>query len=350
MAEVAVRSLLREGCDVHVIAGYGKGARLKGLLGDNCHLIDADSWKSPLSWWRLRQLLKTLSADIIHYVDGVNWMVASSICLPGKRVLHQHYRPSIVPFDTKSLALMKFKMLGVKSIISISYGAASDLKSVAGIDPQKIKVIHNAVDIAYLPSALKHSEDQFTRLGMAVRIVKDKGVEEAIELLCLLPRRFKLVVAGDGPDIKRLKLLVKEKGLQSRVEWLGLLSDVRNFYSAIDYYLFMSWYEGFGLSVAEAMACGIPVVGLLGDGEISEPEYPLVTDANSMLIPKSSIDFKKESDPGVLNLLSDELIKLDLDGPRRAILIQNGRNWIQDRFSSERYGLCLVNHYRDIIG
>lgn len=348
VAEVAIRSLLNVGVDVHAVVGGGSGGRMKRLLGDKCHLINSTSWKDPRGWLRFRRVVKKLSPDVIHFASASNWMIASSIGLNSARIMHQHFRPNIEPNGAKHIRQIKWKMMGAQKIIAISYGAARQLVTLCGVTEYKVAIIHNAVDKTYLNIAPKHVSN-IKRLGMAVRIVEDKGVEDAIELLTFLPENFILTVAGDGPVLPRLKKLAEQKGLSGRVEWLGLVADIETFYSKIDFYLYLSWYEGFGLSVAEAMACGIPVVGLLGDGEISEREYPLVTELNSRLIPRSSRKFCRELDIGTFKRLSDAIVDLEGNKESRIRQTENAKGWIVSHFSSDLYGERLLQVYNDAI-
>jgi glycosyltransferase involved in cell wall biosynthesis len=348
MAEVAIRALVRQGLDVHAVIGYGPGRRIKRLLDSNCHLINSNSWGDLRGWMRLRMLLTTLAPDVIHFASASNWMVAATLGMKPARIMHQHFRPSIGPNAYKHIRGIKWRMIGSQRVIAISHGAARQLVTLCGIPESKVSVIHNAIDTGYLTSASSQRGD-VRRLGMAIRIVEDKGVEDALTLIALLPNEFHLTVAGDGPDLKRFKSLAERKGISHRVEWLGLIESIDSFYSAIDYYLYLSWYEGFGLSVAEAMSCGVPVVGLLGDGEIAEPEFPLVTSENSRLVPRSSRQFCRETNAETFANLRDAILELDRDNGLRDRLVQNAKAWISERFSSDDYGRRLYQLYRDAI-
>ncbi|MFC3205353.1 glycosyltransferase family 4 protein [Aquamicrobium soli] len=348
VAEVAIRSLLRLGIEVNAIIGYGQGGRIKRLLGKNCHLVNAKSWKDLQGWIRMRRLVKQLAPDVIHFASSSNWMAACTFGLPPLRIMHQHFRPNIGPNAIKHIRYARLTMVGSNRVIAISYEAARQLINLCGIPEARVAVVHNAIDDEYLTASRRRPTDK-KRLGMAIRVVEDKGAEDAIELLSLMPENFVLTIAGDGPALPRLKALSEEKGLACRVEWLGSIQDIDEFYSAIDYYLYMSWYEGFGLSVAEAMTCGIPVVGLLGDGEIAEPEYPLVTQENSLLLPRSSRRFCRETDMATLEKLRDAIIELDKTGDAQVMQIEAARLWITDRFSSDHYGRQLLQVYRDTL-
>jgi glycosyltransferase involved in cell wall biosynthesis len=73
--------------------------------------------------------------------------------------------------------------------------------------------------------------------------------------------RFRLLVAGDGVMLPELKELSKELDIEENVHWLGYCADPTSLLQASDVFILSSVGEAFGLVVAEAMACGVPVVG-----------------------------------------------------------------------------------------
>ncbi|KFC86791.1 glycosyltransferase [Hafnia alvei] len=75
-----------------------------------------------------------------------------------------------------------------------------------------------------------------------------------------LPISPHLVVIGSGELQTTLKTISRELGIDERVHWLGLRTDVAEWYSACDLFILSSKWEGFGLVVAEAMSCERPVV------------------------------------------------------------------------------------------
>ena len=108
------------------------------------------------------------------------------------------------------------------------------------------------------------------------RLVPRKGVDNAIRALSILVRRLGvpaelLVVGGNSdiadsavtPEIARLRNVAAEAGVADRVTFTGRRSRelLKLYYSAADVFVATPWYESFGMTAIEAMACGTPVVG-----------------------------------------------------------------------------------------
>lgn len=115
------------------------------------------------------------------------------------------------------------------------------------------------------------------KIGYSGRVVKEKGLQTVLEALSKLLKKnmpFELYVAGSGTHKDSLEKKIKELGIEGRVHFLGAIeqSVLPAFYSSMDALVLPSlttsaWKEQFGRVLAEAMACGTPVVGS-SSGEI----------------------------------------------------------------------------------
>lgn len=356
VAEIIASSLIAAGVDVNVACAYGNPGRVKENLGDRCFFMNSTGRGDFKAWFRYRKFVRKLSPDIIHYVDCVGWMTLAGIFLKSKRIMHQHSRPDFGENGRKKLKYIRWLVATGDRVIAISQGAGKQLVEKCGVKKEKLSVIYNAVDPNYLTSNKSSSIDKLKTssdiniLGMAIRVVEDKGVEDALRLLKNLPSNFHLVIAGDGPARKKMEVYAANLGVSDRLRWLGSVSNIIDFYESIDYYLFMSWYEGFGLSVAEAMFCRKPVVGLLGDGEIAEQEYPLVTVENSLLIKRSNLNsFTSEPDERIIKSLAEEIVNLESDFNKRDLLTTNAFNWVNERFTSKVQLKNLLKAYNSTL-
>lgn len=96
-------------------------------------------------------------------------------------------------------------------------------------------------------------------IGTVGRLAREKGHEVLLRALAKLPDDVQLVIVGEGEQYAALERQAAERGLAERVRFTGYV-DSRLVLRAFDIYVQPSYYEGFGLSILEAMAAGLPVV------------------------------------------------------------------------------------------
>ena len=99
------------------------------------------------------------------------------------------------------------------------------------------------------------------------RLGKEKSLDFLIRAFAVVAGRDKnaiLVLVGDGPERTNLEAQVQSLGLKDRVRFTGYIqrTEVRHFLAAADVFVFGSLFETQGLVVIEAMAAGLPVVGV----------------------------------------------------------------------------------------
>ena len=115
--------------------------------------------------------------------------------------------------------------------------------------------------------------DRSVLLGMG-RLHPQKGFDRLLPIFARLRSthpNWHLVLLGEGDERARLEARVRDLGLQEHVSLPGWVSDVDGALSRSDLFVLPSRYEGFGNVVAEALACGVPVVTMdcpSGPGEI----------------------------------------------------------------------------------
>lgn len=118
----------------------------------------------------------------------------------------------------------------------------------------------------------KKDEKIILQLG---RMVPRKGVDNVIDALSNLKKNkepVRLVIVGGEsdsadpllcPEIARLQKIAQEKGVGSFVTFTGRKQrdELKFYYAAADIFITTPWYEPFGITPLEAMACGTPVIG-----------------------------------------------------------------------------------------
>lgn len=146
-------------------------------------------------------------------------------------------------------------------------GALKDELVKMGADHEKIRVLRNGVDLKnFMPPT--NREELRKKIGVNGKtilsvghLVKRKGHDLVIEALASLPD-IKLLIAGIGPEEKKLRILTQSLQLENRVNFLGLISheDLKDYYGSADITVLASEREGWANILLESMACGTPVV------------------------------------------------------------------------------------------
>ena len=160
-----------------------------------------------------------------------------------------------------TLSLLRKK---VNTIIAVSNFTAKSLSS-NGVSEVKIFVSGNAVNSKLLHS-VKSCFDKKVFDGIFVgRIAKEKGVFDLLEVWKRIVKargNVKLLIVGTGIELASLREKIRELNLENNVFLRGRCSDPE-LYSLLKssrFFIFPSLFEGWGLAVAEALACGLPVI------------------------------------------------------------------------------------------
>lgn len=171
-------------------------------------------------------------------------------------------------------AMTRLSVRRARHIIAVSAHTRDDLVHHFGVRPERVTVIPNAADERYRPANTANDITRFkTANNLPDRFILFVGTLEPRKNLRRLIEAFALL-SGDDPDVKLvivgasgwltsdLAPHVQSRGLSDHVIFTGYVSDedLPRWYQAATVFCYPSLYEGFGLPVLEAMACGTPVV------------------------------------------------------------------------------------------
>ncbi len=157
----------------------------------------------------------------------------------------------------------------IDHVITVSECSRQDLMEQMGIPEDRITVIHQGVDLEkFSPSSvLPNKRFEFMPYVLCVAGTDPtKNVTSLIEAFSKLPLNIRsqhhLVLVGDVQKNKELQQCVQAHGIAERTVFTGVVSDseLAEYYQQASVFVFPSLYEGFGLPVLEAMACGCPVI------------------------------------------------------------------------------------------
>lgn len=230
-----------------------------------------------------------------------------------------------------------------RRVVTVSHFTAQVVAETHGVSPARLAVIHPAVDPALLRAAKDAAgpapdTDTVTLLTVARLSAEEryKGCDAVISALPVVRAAAgvaRYVIAGDGDDRPRLQALAEERGVGDAVTFAGRVprEGLPALYRGCDMFVMPSiaerrpagWTgEGFGIVYIEAAAFGRPVVAGNGGGA---PEA--VRDG----VTGAVVDGRDA------DAVAAVLIRLALDAPLRRRMGEAGRQWVQERFTFERF-------------
>ena len=161
-----------------------------------------------------------------------------------------------------------------KKIIVPSKNTKKDLIKFYKVNPEKIKVIyHGAESIKYKVSSIKQGEkDNFNILYIG-RLEKRKNLVNLVRAFELFRKRhyimspakksYKLILVGkEGFGFEEIKSAINQSPYKNDIIVKGYVSEIekKKQFEKADIFVLISFYEGFGLPIIEAMSHGVPVV------------------------------------------------------------------------------------------
>ena len=168
---------------------------------------------------------------------------------------------SLNPLHLTYLYLEKKCFKNAKKIIANSNMIKKEIIKEYKIDPKKIEVVYNGVEIKDFDkkSAIERLKNEFDIINEKILLFvgsgfERKGVEEFLKILSKIDHPFKAFIVGKEKNINRYKNLSKKLNLEDKVFFTGPRKDVDTFYAAADIFLFPTHYEPFSNVILEAMS------------------------------------------------------------------------------------------------
>ena len=303
---------------------------------------------SPRGQLALPWLLKHLEADVFH---STNYMMPLLGCEKTKRVVTIHDLIPLLfrnhaPKSKKARLFPVFKFLmhqigrRADCIITVSDSTRNDVLrelNIAAEKQSRVVSIPEAADAAFRPA-----ENPRPRMRPRILYV---GRRDPYKNLPGLIEAFAQVRAGGvdaalriiGPEDTRYPEAPRralELGLNDHIEWIGYVPDrkLAEQYQESDVFVLASKYEGFGLTVLEAMACGTPVVC-----------------SNIGSLPEVVGDAAIQVDPNNAGEIADAIRRVLTDPPLAAALREKGLARAA-QFSWKRTAELTLKAYESLAG
>lgn len=323
------KGMIDKGHQVHILVG-GTGAFTKELEKNNISFSSLTYLKREISliydvlgFVEIKKHLKKLKPDIVHCHSSkaglLGRLAAKSLKLPVVFTAHGWaFTDGISPKMQRIYAtLERFLTKFSDHIITVSeYDRQHGFKYQVGT-PELVQTIHNGVpDIQTL--AIKKTNSR-VRLIMVARFENPKDQHFLIQALSNLPKHlnWQIDFLGEGPNLLKCQELTVNEQLDSKIIFHGQSFKVKEFLNQADIFVLISNYEGFPLTILEAMSTSLPIIASDVGGV-----HESVSSENGYLIPKGNID-----------TLTQALTKLIVDTDLCQQLGQNSRHLYETKFS-----------------
>lgn len=260
--------------DRAAVAQFHNGpVRLAPSRGVTTRPVQRIAWEQT----RLPGMLRRLHVDVFHSPVNVlplRLPCASVVTIHDLAFVHypQFYRPA------RRLYQRVFTSRSARHatrVIADSHSTRRDIITYFDVNPDHVRVVYPAIEPRFRPVAdpaalgnfrAEHHLPEHFLLYLAT-LEPRKNVEGLVrayaQLRTLDPAVPPLVLAGaKGWYYETIFALVRTLGIERAVTFAGYVRDEEQplWYAAADLFIYPSYFEGFGLPVAEAMACGTPVI------------------------------------------------------------------------------------------
>jgi glycosyltransferase involved in cell wall biosynthesis len=244
--------------------GIGRFARhvLAGL--DYRPIALSSNPAAPLDSWSLARALSGLAHNDLFFSPGYN----TPLFCHSPFVFTIHDLSHIYCSEISGPAIrlyygtvMKRACRHAASILTVSEFTRKQIIDWSGVSPEKVVNVGLGVDPSYQPEGDSYELPfpYFLSVSNRRRHKNEFRMVEAFANARLDPEVHLVLTGNPVPELIRC---IEAHQLRSRVDFLGLVPEARmpSLYRGAEALIFVSLYEGFGLPVLEAMACGTPVV------------------------------------------------------------------------------------------
>ncbi|MDX6613095.1 MAG: hypothetical protein QOD75_2281 [Blastocatellia bacterium] len=330
-------SLAVKGHEVHVALSPRSPLKtlLRGIPEENIVTLPMRNALDAASALDLARLISRKQIEVVHVHMARDYPLAAYATRRNRSSRLIITRHVLFPLSR----LHGVTLSNVARVIAVSDAVARRLQEQQLFPPDRIVTVHNGIDAARFSAArLNFNREAFRQrrglpangflIGTVGEINPLKGHEDFVRTAALLADRFPdlhFIIAGEDSSLHNehlaaLEKLIEELGLKERVHRLGWLDDISELYCAFDVFVSTSHSESFGLAIAEAMACGTPVVASATDGAVEI----IAHGTTGLLVPVADA-----------NATADAIARLLANEEQRQEIGKAGRASIDKRFGLE---------------
>jgi len=184
--------------------------------------------------------------------------------------------------------------------------------------PETLITVHNGIpDCPHRATPDSHT---VPTIVMVARFSQQKAQSMLVDAVHSLPVPFRLAFVGDGPLREAVERQVDALGARDKVDFLGQRLDIPEILASADIFALFTRWEGFPISILEAMRAGLPVVA----SDVNGVHEAVADGQTGFLIP-----------PGDVGLFRERLTQLLVDAKLRLRMGLAGRRRFQREFTAE---------------
>jgi len=226
----------------------------------------------------LRRQWSRRPPDVVHahfWMSGLASVEAAAGLAPVVQTFHalgsvkRRHQGAADPSPADRVELERTLCRDVGHVVATCSDEVFELRRL-GLPSDRVSVVPCGVDTSvFTPRGPVAPRSDRARLLVLGRLVERKGQDDAVRALPAVPGAELVVVGGPptdavdaDPEVRRLRAVAAEVGVGDRLVFTGAVArdDVPAWVRSADVVLAVPWYEPFGITPLEAMACGRPVV------------------------------------------------------------------------------------------
>ena len=160
-------------------------------------------------------------------------------------------------------------------VTTVSEFLADKARALYGVNPDKVAVVYSGIDLEQFSRSTSEPRSSGPVVGWVGRLVPVKRVDILLRAVAAArgqgtPSGLRVIVVGDGDLKSDLVQLAQSLGIGEIVDFVGQVSAPQTFLAEMDLFVFPSRDEGAAMAVNEAMASGLPVLGMQDGGGVVE--------------------------------------------------------------------------------
>jgi glycosyltransferase involved in cell wall biosynthesis len=268
------KGLVDRGYEVDLVLVEATGELLHDVP-DAVSVIDLNASRVLRSFRPLREYLSMYDPDILYSMmtePNVVAVLAHRLAMTDSRLVVSEHNMLSRSSESLKDQLARAGTWALyplaDDVVAVSEGVHDDLVATTRLEPADISMIYNPVDVKSIreqaTEPVDHewiTDDSLDVILAGGRHESQKGFDTLLGAFSRIDEEdVRLVLFGTGPETGSLQAQTEALGIDNRVSFPGFVENPFAYMASADVFVLSSKYEGFGLVLIEALACGCPVV------------------------------------------------------------------------------------------